>query len=203
MKRIVPIASQLRVLVGIAVISALTICFTAKSVRAFDPQASKKQRQDNAAEFLSAPKKNADCMASGKNPDADCTPGAAMGISQTVVCTTATKGRRNVDTAMRKQVYEAYELSYPQPTGMYEVDHFIPLELGGSNDIANLWPQPANPVPGFHQKDCVEDYLHAQVCTVGSMSLADAQRAIVSDWMKVYTEKAKGSGIGQCKKWGK
>jgi hypothetical protein len=24
----------------------------------------------------------------------------------------------------------------------YELDHLIPLELGGSNDLRNLWPQP-------------------------------------------------------------
>lgn len=126
-----------------------------------------------------------------------------MGISKTTVCTTSTKGRRSVDSSMRKEVFEEYGLSYPQPSGMYEVDHFIPLELGGSNDLTNLWPQPADPMPGFHQKDCVEDYLHAQVCKLGSMSLADAQREIVSDWLMVFNTKAKGSGIGQCKKWGK
>ncbi len=161
------------------------------------------QSQDNAAEFVSAVKKSAGCKVSGKNPDPGCTPGAALGLSQNAICTTAAKGRRSVDEAMRKQVYESYELSASQPKGKYEVDHFIPLELGGSNDLSNLWPQAADPMPGFHQKDCVEDYLHAQVCKAASMSLAEAQREIASDWLKVYTEKAKGSGIGQCKKWGK
>lgn len=163
----------------------------------------KRETRDNAPEFVRGLKKSASCAAIGTKPDSDCTPGAAMGISKTTVCTTGTKSRRNVDTAMRRQVYDQYGLSYPQPSGAYEVDHFIPLELGGSNDLTNLWPQPANPMPGFHQKDCVEDYLHAQVCKVGSMSLAEAQRAIVSDWLTIYTERAKGSGIGQCRKWGK
>ena len=31
------------------------------------------------------------------------------------------------------------------------------LELGGSNDIKNLWPEAALPTPGFHEKDAVED----------------------------------------------
>ena len=64
-------------------------------------------------------------------------------------------------------------------------DHLISLELGGSNGIANLWPEPASPRPGFHEKDKVEDYLHQQVCN-GSMSLSEAQDLIAHNWMKVY-----------------
>ena len=29
----------------------------------------------------------------------------------------------------------------------YEVDHLISLELGGSNEVANLWPEAATPKP--------------------------------------------------------
>jgi len=68
---------------------------------------------------------------------------------------------------------------------MYEVDHFIPLELGGSNDIKNLWLEPAEPKPGFHEKDIVENCLHYQVC-FGNESLQKAQEEIRSDWYSVY-----------------
>jgi hypothetical protein len=78
-------------------------------------------------------------------------------------------------------------ISYPQPRGAYEVDHLIPLELGGDNTIANLWPEAADPVPGFHEKDKVENYLHRQVCS-GAMGLTDAQRQIASDWLKVWKQ---------------
>ncbi len=61
----------------------------------------------------------------------------------------------------------------------------MPLELAGSNDIANLWPEAAEPRPGFHEKDQVENYLHDQVCG-GAMSLPEAQRAIASNWLDVY-----------------
>ena len=70
-------------------------------------------------------------------------------------------------------------------TGEYEVDHYVTLEDGGSNDIANLWPEAAEPRPGFHEKDQVENYLHEQVCT-GRMNLLDAQRASATDWLQVY-----------------
>jgi hypothetical protein len=68
--------------------------------------------------------------------------------------------------------------------GADEVDHFIPLELGGSNDITNLWPEPYS-APGAHEKDHVENYLHEQVCN-GSMALGDAQQMIANDWYAVY-----------------
>jgi hypothetical protein len=70
-------------------------------------------------------------------------------------------------------------------TGEFEVDHYLPLELAGSNDIANPWPEAAEPRPGFHEKDQVENYLHDQVCG-GAMSLPEAQRAIASNWLDVY-----------------
>ena len=53
--------------------------------------------------------------------------------------------------------------------------------------IANLWSEPSEPRPGFHEKDKVEDYLHREVCA-GRMDLADAQRAIAMDWVKVYRQ---------------
>jgi hypothetical protein len=73
-------------------------------------------------------------------------------------------------------VYAEYGIvSYT--TGKYEVDHLISLELGGSNDISNLWPEAASPQPGFHEKDKVENYLHDQVCS-GVISLAQAQQRL-------------------------
>ncbi len=92
---------------------------------------------------------------------------------------------RNVPLAEKREVYAEYNTSYPQPQGANEVDHFISLELGGSNNIKNLWLEPANPTPGFHEKDIVENYLHAQVCN-GSMKLEEAQREIARDWYAVY-----------------
>jgi len=92
---------------------------------------------------------------------------------------------RSVSVTTKKEVYAEYNLSYPQKSGAYEVDHFISLELGGSNDISNLWPEPALPVPGFHEKDKVENYLHDEVCS-GKISLGEAQKEISNDWYAVY-----------------
>ena len=62
-------------------------------------------------------------------------------------------------------VYAEYGVIYPQAPGAFEVDHFIPLEIGGSNDLTNLWPEPAAPTPGFHQKDQFENLEHDQSAT--------------------------------------
>jgi hypothetical protein len=74
----------------------------------------------------------------------------------------------------------------------YEEDHLIPLELGGHpSDPHNLWPEPYSasiPDGGAHAKDRVENYLHDQVCS-GAVPLADAQRAIASDWFRVYSSR--------------
>jgi len=66
-----------------------------------------------------------------------------------------------------------------------EIDHLIPLELGGSNDIKNLWPQPFEPRPGAHETDVLEGWLHGQVCRVG-MSLSSAQRTVARDWVAAW-----------------
>jgi hypothetical protein len=85
-----------------------------------------------------------------------------------------------------RDVYRAYGIA-PPTSGEYEIDHLVPLEVGGSNDLANLWPEAAEPKPGFREKDRVENYLHDQVCA-GAMSLPDAQRAIATNWLEVYQQ---------------
>ncbi|GAC1447156.1 MAG: hypothetical protein PVS3B1_29980 [Ktedonobacteraceae bacterium] len=126
------------------------------------------------------------CLAQGALPDATCTPGATFaGVTASEVCTPGySKSVRNVPTSVKQQVYASYGIMSHAP-GEYEIDHYIPLELGGSNEVTNLWPELASPVPGFHEKDKVENYLHAQVCS-GAMDLAEAQREISTNWVDVY-----------------
>jgi hypothetical protein len=91
---------------------------------------------------------------------------------------------RNVPYSEKRAVYAEYGIAH-HARGQYEVDHLISLELGGSNAIANLWPEAARPIPGFHQKDALENYLHDQVCS-GAMTLAAAQRIIATNWLAEY-----------------
>jgi hypothetical protein len=84
---------------------------------------------------------------------------------------------------MRGKVYQKYGRT--ESPGCCEVDHLIPLELGGSNDIKNLWPQPDELRPGDAEKDQLENELHHLVCS-GKMSLGEAQKCIASNWPKCW-----------------
>jgi hypothetical protein len=126
------------------------------------------------------------CTTHDGRPDSACTPGAIFpDVTATQVCQRGYSASvRNVPAVVSHEVYREYGI-VERTTGQFEVDHYVALEDGGSNDIANLWPEAADPKPGFHEKDQVENYLHDQVCT-GRMNLFDAQRAIATDWLQVY-----------------
>jgi len=130
--------------------------------------------------------KTADCIVNGPFPDKECTPGAVFeGVTVKQICTPGYSASvRNVPISEKNQVYAEYGI-LTHSKGEYEVDHMISLELGGSNDISNLWPESANPNPGFHEKDEVENYLHDEVCSQ-NISLSDAQQEIATDWLSVY-----------------
>jgi hypothetical protein len=87
---------------------------------------------------------------------------------------------RHVTEGMRDRVYAEY--GRQRGPECCEVDHLIPLELGGSNDIKNLWPEPDGPRPGDAEKDQLENELHRLVCG-GKLPLAEAQRCISANWV--------------------
>ena len=122
-------------------------------------------------------------------PDPTLTPGDVLTTNVTEICTVGyTSQVRNVSEKTKILVFQRYGLNYSIVNhSNYEVDHFISLELGGSNEIINLFPEPYLPKPGAREKDVVENYLHRQVCA-GNMTLAQAQKAIVEDWYKVYLD---------------
>lgn len=131
--------------------------------------------------------KTTSCAINGALQDFACTPGAIFNVTAKQICKPGySKSVRNVSTKIKNQVFKEYGVK-SHPTGTYEVDHLISLELGGSNDIANLWPEAANPKPGFHEKDKVENYLHSQVCK-GIMNLSQAQEIISTNWLQIYQQ---------------
>lgn len=68
----------------------------------------------------------------------------------------------------------------------FEIDHLISLELGGTNEITNLWPQSYLTTPwNAHLKDKLENRLHKLVCN-GVITLDTAQKEIREDWTKAY-----------------
>jgi len=132
--------------------------------------------------------KTSGCQVQGPLPDPACTPGDILpGVTKDQICVSGySSSVRNVPTSEKDAVYAEYGITH-HATGQYEIDHYVSLELGGSNDISNLFPEAADPTPGFHQKDKVENYLHDQVCS-GSLTLAEAQREIATNWVAVYNQ---------------
>jgi hypothetical protein len=124
-----------------------------------------------------APTSACTTRAGGDLPDPDCTPGAIdTTVGVRTVCTQPSSERRDVPPAVRRHVLVSYGMDPATFEG--EVDHLVPLALGGSNDVANLWPQPGR-IP--NPKDRVEVRLWRAVCD-GELDLTSAQRAIAADW---------------------
>ena len=90
----------------------------------------------------------------------------------------AAKRARAESQATKDQVRRLYGISV---RGRHEIDHLIPLAIGGSNELRNLWPQAYEPSPGALEKDRLELYLYHAVCK-GRMTLPDAQACIRADW---------------------
>jgi hypothetical protein len=118
-------------------------------------------------------------------PDPTLTPGVVRPLSTAQVCGIKWgRDRRHVTSAMKVIVATSYRLkrSDVEPEGKgpcCEFDHLVPRELGGADDVKNLWPQPWAEAK---TKDVLENWLHVQVCA-GKMALADAQRTIATGWV--------------------
>ena len=119
-------------------------------------------------------------------PDPTHTPGAVLTTDISKICKSGYPATvRSVTTAEKQQA--AAEYHYTGPSSGVEYDHLISLELGGSNDLTNLWPEP---IAEAHVKDRLENYLHAQICA-GKMQLPDVQKRIATNWIQLWSDVGK------------
>ena len=106
---------------------------------------------------------------------------------------TYSQAHRNVPQSVHTQVYDEYNVPADDRDIKFgEVDHFYPLCAGGSNDIKNLWDQPAENEWngqnfGYHEKDKLETYICAEI-KAGRMDPKDAYNRITKDWVKFYLD---------------
>ena len=114
------------------------------------------------------------------------TPGARFNVSLPSICTPGYSKRvRDVPFSEKLDVYREYGIAR-RASGQYEIDHLIPLELGGSNATANLWPELNDHPKGYlNSKDMLENRLHDLVCH-RVVVLGVAQRQIAADWVAMY-----------------
>jgi hypothetical protein len=112
------------------------------------------------------------------------TPGAVLTTSAATVCVSGYSSRvRDVPDSEKELAYARYGIAHVPYA--HEVDHLISLELGGSNVITNLWPEPYAGRWGARTKDTLENKLHDLVC-VGAMKLRHAQRIEGANWVAAY-----------------
>ncbi len=120
-------------------------------------------------------------------PDPKLTKGKVTSISADTLCQKSfhTKDERFVTDAMKKRIFAKYGITSHKPRE-YEIDHLISLELGGSNDESNLWPQSYVTEPwNAHVKDQLETRLHWMICN-NQITLQQAQNAIRKNWINAY-----------------
>lgn len=129
----------------------------------------------------------------GVLPDPNCTPGASDptvtqdNIDSTICVSGYASSVRppvSYTEPLKFKLMDAY--GYTDSPSNYELDHLIPLEIGGSpTDVKNLWPESHNITPNSYDKDGFENYLHDQVCA-GKIDLATAQNEIATNWVKYW-----------------
>lgn len=133
----------------------------------------------------------AKAQSGGWLPDPKCTPGASTDAVtpnniHTTICvkgySASIRAPQSGTAPVKKAAMKAYGES-ASLSSTTELDHLVPLELGGSNDTSNLWPEPSD-MPGkafANTKDAVEDNLHRAVCA-NKVPLDSARDLIASDW---------------------
>lgn len=124
----------------------------------------------------------------GLLPDPVLTPGAVRTTDVKDICTTKTGTIRHTTKAMKDRVRAEYA---GKPgfahvdSKTVELDHLIPLTIGGADRVENLWPQAWDGPWGAHVKDKLENDLHRRICA-GKITPEEAQREVARDWIALY-----------------
>ena len=143
-------------------------------------------------------------------PDRRLTPGAVdQGVTDAAICAhdwaagdppqrggdlTYSKAARHTSANVKREVFAAYHIANPHDGGRsWEIDHLVPLALGGLDVAENLWPQ-SRTGDGLNAwaKDRLEYRLYRLVCEpqadAKALPLAQAQAAIRTDWVAAYRQ---------------
>jgi hypothetical protein len=125
-------------------------------------------------------------------PSNACTPGAFVRKTRADVCDGRTD-RPTLPAAERRAILRNYGVpAFNGATG--EIDHRVPLALGGATDRRNLWPEVE--VNGFNPKDRLEAVIFRRVCSrlPHPMRVTTAVRVFLADWRPGYSYYVLGVG---------
>jgi hypothetical protein len=107
---------------------------------------------------------------------------------------TYSKAARHTSASVKEAVFAEYHLTNPHDGGhTWEVDHLVPLSLGGRDVRENLWPE-SRTGEGLNAwaKDRLEYRLYRMVCDpspgMPRLPLAQAQAAFRTDWVAAYRQ---------------
>jgi hypothetical protein len=117
-------------------------------------------------------------------PDHRLTPGSTVHVGKTALCRPRYSSR--VPTPSSRQKARAVaRYGVKRSAHAFKVDHLVSVNLGGSNSLANLWPERYDGSWGAQKKDRLEKKLRTLVCS-GALRLASARRQIAHNWIAAY-----------------
>jgi len=127
-------------------------------------------------------------IAAAQLPNSFATPGAVSKANVKEVCAAGYEASvKPVASWQKNAALEKYGIRPESFAG--ELDHLVPVSLGGSNDPENLWPMHGQGDMTPEAKARLAEKLKTMVCD-GKMSLKDAQNAFKKDWTKSYKQYA-------------
>jgi len=119
-------------------------------------------------------------------PDKVLTPGAVRPVTVSQLCETSDDDLDpGVAAPTKNEVFQEYGIRADRQRKYFQVDYLINPQLGGVEDVRNLWPQPYTSQWNAEAKDALERRLHRMVCE-RQIELADAQHEIASNWIDAY-----------------
>lgn len=119
-------------------------------------------------------------------PNPTLTPGDVQSIDTQLVCMKDyPAANRNVTTSKKNKIYKAYGVDKSLCVGGCKIDHLIPIAIGGSNDVKNLWPHEYGATHNVFAKTRLEIRLRKEVCS-GKIPITEAQACIRDDWTKCF-----------------
>jgi hypothetical protein len=131
--------------------------------------------------------KSSGCVRSAL-PDRRCSPGGYYPrLTRDLICSASfhTGAIRNVPQTEKFAVEREYGMAAAYYGYSIEIDHIVPLELGGANAVGNLFPEPGSGRASYHLKDALENRAKAWVCE-GHLTLAAARRGFATNWETLY-----------------
>lgn len=139
-------------------------------------------------------------------PNPTLTPGVVASTDEAEVCGHSAAGtysqtHRLTTAAMKAEVFREYGIDPAVARNQsWEIDHRLPLALGGGDQLGDLWPQPGEghgTLWTFHVKDRLEVFAWHEVCRFHRVSLTDAQSWFLApDWRVAYCAKIGGTPCG-------